>query len=280
MSSLNPKTHFTAFRELVALLTRHRQLTWEMTRREVRDRYVGQVLGTLWAIVHPLILMIVYVFLFVVVLGQKLQGLPGLENARGDFTTYLLSGLVPWICLQDAMNRGCGAITSNANLVKQVVFPIEILPVKTVIASLIGLGVSLAFLTAYVLLRQGSVPWTFVLLPLLLFLQTLGMIGIGYFLAAVAPYFRDIKDFILAFGFVGLYLTPIVYLPRQVPGMFRPILHWNPFSYMVWSYQDAICFGAITRPYAWVVFTLLCLGGFYLGYRMFRKLKPMFGNVL
>ena len=278
MSSLfNPKDHFLAFRELISLLTRHRQLTWEMTKREVTERYAGQVLGVFWTIGHPLILMGIFVFLFAIVFKVKIGGTRELPL---DYTTYLLSGLISWLAFQESMNKSAVVIVGNANLVKQVVFPIEILPVKGVIASLLTQTVSTAVLVIYVLLRHNGLPWTYALLPFLFFLQALAMIGIAYILSSIGVYFRDLKDFTIVFCIVCMYITPIFFLPNMVPSTFRPILYFNPFSYMIWCFQDVCYFGRIEHPWAWIVFIFLSLTVFYVGYRVFRKLKTMFGNVL
>jgi len=273
----NAKYHFQAFRELIALLTKHRQLTLEMARREITDRYLGQVFGALWAIGHPLVLMAVYIFIFVVVFKVKIGGT---REMPLDYTTYLLSGLIPWFSFQESMNKGSTVITTNASLVKQVVFPIEILPVKGVIASLISMGVSLILIVLYVLLRQHRLPWTYVLIPVLVFLQALAMIGASYMLASIGVFFRDVKDFVQVFSVVGLYLMPVFYLPTFVPQIFRPILYINPFSYLTWCYQDVLYFGRFEHWWAWIVFPVLSFGAFYVGYRLFRKLKTLFGNVL
>jgi len=276
-SILRLQDHFQAFRELISLLRRHRDLTLEMAKREVTDRYLGQLFGALWAVGHPLVLMGVYIFLFVLVFKVRIGGTRELPL---DYTTYLLSGLIPWLSFQESMTKGTQAILSNANLVKQVVFPIEILPVKGAIASLIPQMVSFSFLLIYVLISHHSIPWTYSLLPLLVFLQVLGMIGISFILSAVGVYLRDIKDFVQVFSVVGMFLMPIFYLPNQVPVLFRPIIYINPFSYAIWCYQDLLYFGRFEHLWAWGVFSVLSLGVFYLGYRVFRKLKPLFGNVL
>jgi len=273
----NPKDHFLAFRELISLLTRHRQLTWEMTKREITERYAGQVLGVFWTIGHPLVLMGIFVFLFAVVLRVKVGGTRELPL---DYTTYLLSGLIPWLSFQESMNKSAVVIIGNANLVKQVVFPIEILPVKGVIASLLTQTVSTAVLVIYVLLSHNSLPWTYALLPILFCLQALAMIGVAYMLSSIGVYFRDLKDFTIVFCIVCMYIIPIFFLPNMVPSTFRPILYFNPFSYMIWCFQDVCYFGRIEHPWAWAVFIILSLTVFYGGYRVFRKLKPMFGNVL
>ena len=277
MSLLSARTHFHACGEVVGLLTRHRQLTWEMTRREVSDRYAGQVLGAFWAIGHPLALMGVYLFIFGCVFRMKVGGTPEMPL---DYTVYLLSGLIPWMAFQESMAKGATVIVGNANLVKQVVFPVEVLPVKGVIASFSTQLVATTILAGYVLATHRALPWTYLLLPGLFFFQSLAMIGAAYTLAAVGAYFRDLKDFVQVFCIAGMYLMPVVYLPNMVPRVFRPLLSLNPFSYMAWCYQDACYFGRFAHPWAWPVFLLGSLAAFYLGYRVFRKMKTCFGNVL
>jgi lipopolysaccharide transport system permease protein len=277
MSLLNPKGHFLAFGELIRLLIRHRQLTWEMTRREISDRYAGQVLGTLWSLVHPLLLMGIYVFIFSVVFKMRIGGTRDLPL---DYTTYVLAGLIPWMSFQESMSKGTMVIIANGNLVKQVVFPIEILPVTGVIAAFLSQIVSTTVLTIYVLFRHGALPWTFALLPVLFVFQILAMIGVSFLLASVGVYFRDLKDFVQVFCVMGMYLIPAFYLPTMVPAVFRPILYLNPFSYVIWCYQDVCYFGRFEHPWAWAVLVSLSLGVFYVGYRVFRKLKVAFGNIL
>lgn len=269
--------HFRALEALLRLLGRHRELTLAMAKREITDRYAGQTLGWLWAVGHPLVLMGVYVFIFNVVFKVRFAGTAALPR---DYTVYLLSGLIPWFAFQEAMNKGATVIVANANLVKQVVFPIEVLPVKSVLATLLTQAIASAVLVVYTLAADGGVPWTYVLLPVLWAAQVLGMIGLCYMLASVGAYFRDVKDVVQVFCTVGMYLMPIFYWPDMVPVAFRPILYLNPFSYMVWCFQDVFYFGRIEHPAAWPVFLIGSLAAFYVGFRVFLKLKVGFGSVL
>jgi len=269
--------HLQAFRDVFRLLTTYKTLTWEMAKREITDRYRGQFFGLFWALLHPLVLMGVYIFVFVVVFKVKIGGT---REMPLDYTTYLLSGLIPWLAVQESMSKASTMITSNASLVKQVVFPIEILPIKSVLASLITQGIFFAILIVYVLISTSTLPVTYLLLPILIFVQVIGMAGISYILAAIGTYFRDIKDIVQVFTVVGIYVLPIFYLPEQVPELFRPILYFNPFSYMIWCYQDALYFGRFVHPWAWVAYILLSHIIFVLGYKIFRHLKVMFGSVL
>lgn len=274
---LDPGAHWQATRELLSLLTRHRQLTWEMTKREVTEKHAGQMLGGVWAVLHPLVLMGVYVFVFAFVFRAKIGGTRELPL---DYTAYLLSGLIPWLAFQEALSKGAVAILNNASLVKQVVFPIEVLPVKGVLSVLPSQLVSVAVLVAYVAVSYGSLPWTYLLIPVLLALQVLAMVGVCFVLAPVGAYFRDLSELVRVFSFAGMYIVPIFYLPAWVPGVFEPVLYANPFSWLVWCWQDALYFGRIEHPWAWVAMASSSVLVFYAGYRLFRKLKSMLGNIL
>lgn len=269
--------HFQAFTEVVSLLTRHRDLTFEMAKRELSDRYAGQAFGLLWAIGHPMFMIGLYVFIFAFVFKQKVGGTIEMPL---DYTAYLLSGLVAWMSFQESMVKSCTAITGNAALVKQVVFPLEILPVKGVLASLFPQFVSLILLVVYVLLTNGSLHLTYLLLPILIVLQVMAMIGAAYILSPIGVYFRDIKDFVQLFATAGMYLMPIFYLPSWVPNLFKPLLYLNPFSYLVWCYQDALYYGRFEHPWAWIFNVTTSFAIFTIGYRIFRKLKPGLGNML
>ena len=269
--------HYQAFGEVAFLLRRHRDLTFEMARRELSDRYAGQAFGLVWAVAHPVFLIALYVFIFGVVFRQRIGGTLELPL---DYTTYLLSGLVAWLSIQEALNKSCTVITMNAALVKQVVFPLEILPVKAVLASLFPQLVSLVVLIAYVLVTHGVPPATYALLPLLILMQLMWMIGLAYILSSIGVYFRDLKDFVQLFATAGAYLVPVFYLPAWVPAIFKPVLYLNPFSYLIWCYQDALYFGRFEHPWAWGVTAVVSVGTFVGGYRVFRKLKPTLGNML
>jgi lipopolysaccharide transport system permease protein len=271
----NPTGHFAAGQQLFTLLSRHRQLTWEMTKRELQERYAGQMLGTVWTLGHPLLLMALYVFVFGYVFRIRIAG----DSGGADYAAYLLSGVIPWLAFQESMTKGTTVIIQHAALVKQVVFPVEILPVKAVLASIFTELVCLAVLLAYLVwLNAWSPMW--LLLPILLAFQALAMVGTCYILAAVGVFLRDVKDMVTVFTVAGFYLMPALYAPGMVPKVLEGIFWINPFAHMVWCFQDVLYFGGFRHPGAWLVFPVLSVTVFYVGFRVFRKLRPMFGNVL
>lgn len=252
-------------------------LILELAKREVEERYTNQVLGILWVLLHPAVLIGVYIFLFVVVFKVKIGGTRELPL---DYTTYLICGLAPWLVMLEGLNKSGTTITGASNLVKQIVFPVEILPVKTILATIPSYVVSLGILVTYIVITQEVVHKTIIFLPILFALQYIFMIGLCFIISSLGVFFRDLKDIVQVTSFVAMYMMPLFYLPNAVPGGFKFILYVNPFSYMIWSYQDALYFGDFRHWWALFIFAFLSLSTLVLGYRLFMNLKPVFADAL
>lgn len=273
----NPSSNFEASHNAIVTLWKNRDLCRELVRRELGSQVAGQALGAFWIIGHPMMLFCVYIFVFVVVLKTRIS--ESLEMPR-DYTTYILAGLTPWLFVQQSLVRGANALIGQANLVKQVVFPVEVLPFAAVVTSLTTLAVGLAVLMVYSLLAADHLPWTYVLLPFVIGVHVMLMSGIAFLLAGITPFFRDLKDIVQVTTIVGVYVIPAFYLPQWVPPVVRTLLYLNPFSYVIWVYQDVLYFGTINHPAAWIVFVLFSFAVFALGYRAFRAVKLLVANVI
>jgi lipopolysaccharide transport system permease protein len=252
-------------------------LVFELAKKQIATEHAGKAFGPFWGIFQPLFLFAVYAVIYGVVFRVKIGGTFELPL---NFTVYLLSGLVPWLSFLFLMARSTTLLSGNAHLVKQVIFELSLLPVAAALASCLALVLGLAFIGIYTLVDHGSVAPTYAVIPVLVALQFLAMLGSAFVLSSIGVFFRDISDLVQMSGIVLLFLLPIVYLPSAVPSSFKFLLWLNPFSYMVWCYQDALYFGRFEHPYAWVVFAGWSLLLFIGGYRLFRRLRPHFANVL
>ena len=261
----------------IGIFRRNRALVVELARRDLGSQFRGQALGSFWIIGHPLILLLVYVFVFAVVFKVRI---PASADIPRDYTAYILAGLVPWLAIQQSLNRGASVLLVQANLVKQTVFPIEILPFGSVLVAMVAEVVGFFIIIAYNLVQSGRLPWTFALLPVAVALQILMMTGIGFVLAAVTPFLRDVREIMQVVTVIGVYLIPAFYPPDWVSGRARLIISANPFSHVIWVFQDVLYFGSIAHPYAWVLFALMSLLSFVLGFRIFSALKAYVPNVL
>ena len=254
-----------------------RELILVSLRRDMSQAYAGSMFGAKWIIVQPLFLVALLTLVFNGIFRARFGGA---LNSPRDYTVFILSGLVPWQVMSVGLSRAGTEIISNANLVKQVVFPVQVLPVKGVLATMPTMAVGMAFITIYQLVQFRSLPWTMALVPVLIAIQILLMAGIAFLASSVAVFFRDVKDFISLFVTAAVYLLPIVYLPSAVPGVVATVVEINPFSPLVWCYQDAIFFGHFQHPKAWVYLPVVALVAFYGGHRVFHRLRPHMGNVL
>lgn len=271
------KRNLNAFIEGSSVLIRNRDLILVMAKREISDRYVGQVFGLAWSVGHPLFLIGIYIYVFAYVFKVKVGGSNDLPL---DYTTYILCGLVPWLAMQECIIKACSVMIANSGLVKQVVFPLEALPAKTVLATLFSQSVSFIALLLYVLFTAKSFWVTYFLFPLVLMCQILLMLGLSFLLSALGSYFRDLKDVAQIVATCAVYLLPIFYLPSMVPEMFQPFISINPFSHMIWVYQDMIYYGRLEHPISWVIYPLICIFTFIYGYRIFRRLKTTLAGVI
>ena len=266
-----------ALREGLGLLRRHGRIILEMARGDLTGRYKGQWFGSAWVIIHPLALTLLHLFLFGVVFAQRVGGT---REMPLDYTAYMLAGIIPWLTFQTSMTTSVLSISGNATLVKQFLFPVEVLPIRDVVSSTVTWFVGVSATLVYVMLSQKLAMMTWLLLPVVFAVQMAAMIGVALALSAIAVFFRDIRDLIGLFCMVAMFLMPIVYLPGWVPAAFRPILWMNPFTYMIWVYQDVIYFGRFEHPWAWVVFLGWSIVAFIGGFRLFSTTKPLFASLV
>lgn len=263
-------------RFLFGSIIKQRRLLLEMARRDVSDRYAGQMLGSVWAVVHPVMTVAVFIFMFAVIFRMKVDGS---LDIPGDHTLYMVSGLVPWLVTADVLGRSSAIVSSQASLVKQVVFPVEILPVKMVLASLPTFLIGFAGLVIYGLAVGRATPalllYLLAALPLYLFL-----FGTAFALSAIGVFLRDIREIVQMYTLIGIYVAPVFYFMDWVPERIRWVVYLNPVTVYIEMFHDAAYYGEIRSVMVWLV--ALFLGGAttWLGAMLFARLKPHFGSYL
>lgn len=253
-----------------------RELVKTMVFRELAARYRGSVAGLAWAVIQPLAMLALYTFVFSAILRVKF----GVDGSTMAFAFYLFSGMVPWLAFAEALGRAPNALMENANLVKKVVFPLEILPVNLVVTGLANALVGLGVLAVGLLVWRQGLPATWVALPLLLALQFLFTQGLAWFLASVGVFARDIGQAIGLVLTAWMFLTPIMYPASAVPEAFRWVLVANPFAALVGAYRAVLLDGVWPDWGALGVFAAIAVVCFALGNVWFRKTQHAFADVL
>jgi lipopolysaccharide transport system permease protein len=271
------RANLAALSEAAATLTRHKELVAEMTRREVIDRFAGSALGGVWAIAAPALLLGANVFCFMYVMRLRFSP----EDSGLKYAFYVLAGNTPWLALQDALGRATFAVVANAGLVKQIVFPSEILPAKVALGALPGLLVGVVIVVALGIV-SGSITLLgfFVLLPVAIGYFLIMTAGLVYMLATLGVFLRDIREIITVVLSIGMFVHPIFYPPGSAPAWVETLFVFSPFSHLIWCFRDALFDGRILHPWSWFIAPIIALIFFAIGWRVFRMLRPSFGNVL
>jgi lipopolysaccharide transport system permease protein len=266
------------FAILRSVTLRHRELLLELTTREIADRYAGSVLGGLWAVLTPLATMSVYVALFAFVFPARL----GVSESPWSGAALILAGLVPWLACVDVATRAPAVFVQQRAIVRQVVFPIEVLPARCALSGIVTWCVGTAIVLAVAAWAVGAKP-SWALLPVLWFLQLLAMFGIACLLATLGAWVRDLREIVAILSNIGLYVAPILLLPAtlaSLPGAARSVIAANPFSHMVWCYHDAVVHGRVEHPASWIVFPAAALLVFVLGTVLFSRARHGIAEVL
>jgi homopolymeric O-antigen transport system permease protein len=255
---------------------RRRKLIRMMVRRDVLGRYKGSFAGALWTVVNPLALLFVYWLVFAVILRVRISP----TSKPIDFVFYILAGLLPWMAFSEALMRSNTCILENANLVKKVVFPLEILPVNMTLSSAINSLVGVVLLIGLVVGFRGGIPWTVILLPVVLLPQLMLTVGFGWFLAGLGVFVRDTNHVIGLVLTIWMFLCPIVYPESMVPKNLLPLFRVNPFLPIVTGYRSVLLNGTLPNFYPWLYLLAVSLAAFFLGYFWFIRTKRAFADVV
>lgn len=252
-----------------------RELVRELAKRELRDRHTGQALGAVWAYGQTLFLMVTYTLLFAYVFPTRFAS----SQTSIDFSVNVLAGVLAWLAFQDILARSSSILLAHSNLVKQIVFPTEVLPIKTTLASLLPYSAGLIFALAYAGWKD-TLSWFSLTLPFIILCQVLAMVGIAFFFSAIGVFLRDLRDIVTIFCTVNLFAQPILYNPMATPEWLKWVFYFNPFSYLVWCWQDALYYGYMKHTFAWMVLPLGSLTVLIIGWKTFERMKHSFGDSL
>lgn len=257
-------------------LWRHRALIWSFAKRDLLARYKGSVVGLFWSVIHPLIMLALYTFVFSTIMKVRVGASEGTEQ----FAIYLFCGMLPWNALAEGLNRSTGVILEHSNLIKRAIFPSEILPIYPVIVGIINQFIGFVILLAALLLVGHPIYPVMLLLPVIFILQFAITTGLAWIVAGVTVFIRDLGQMLGMMLTLGVFLTPIFYPPSVVPQGLQPLLVVNPMYALVEAYRSLILRGQL--PSWGSVAFLASIGAvvFIMGYRLFTRLQPAFADVL
>lgn len=258
-------------------LWHNRLLIWQMTRREIAARYRGSVIGLAWSFINPLLMLVVYTFVFSVVFKAR-WGVE--EESRTDFAILLFAGMIVFGLFAEMINHAPGQIVANANYVKKVVFPLEILSWVSLGTVLFHSLVSLTVLLLAQLILNVSLPWTVVLFPLVLLPLIFASLGGTWFLAALGVYVRDIGQITTVFTTVLMFMSAVFYPISALPEDYQAWLRLNPLVHIITESRKVLILGSMP-DWTWLGISLLMgLTIAFAGFWWFQKARKGFADVL
>ena len=255
----------------------HRHLIFSLTLRDVLGRYRGSLLGIFWAFINPILLLVVYTFVFSIIFKAR-WGAGSVS--RTEFALVLFSGLMVFNLFSECINRSPTIFLTNVNLVKKVVFPLEILPFVTLCSACVHFVISLSvWLIAYFAIF-GLPHSTIFMLPVVLLPLFILTLGFSFTFSSLGVYLRDLPQLLTISTSLLLFLTPIFYSLSSIPSSYRFYLNFNPLTPVIEMSRDVLYFGKMPDLnevlFCWIVSLLIVT----LGFAFFQKTRKGFSDVL
>lgn len=259
---------------------RNRSLIRQMTWRDVLGRYRGSLLGLAWSFFNPLLMLGVYTFVFSGVFKARWAGNENADASHAQFALILFVGMVVNSLFADVLNRAPGLVLGNANYVKKVVFPLEILPVIATGAAVFHAAISILVLLLALLVVNGSLPWTAVFTPLVIAPLIIMALGAAWFLASLGVFVRDVGQTIGILTSIMMFLAPVFYPISALPEPLRPWIMLNPITLVVEQLREVLVWGRLPDWWGLVVYSAISILVGWAGFFWFQKTRKGFADVL
>lgn len=256
----------------------NRRLALRMVRRDVVGRYKGSALGLAWSFFNPVIMLLVYTFVFTVVFKAR-WGIQA-EGGRSEFALQLFAGLIVHGILADMLNRAPSLILGNVSYVKKVVFPLAVLPLVPLGSALFHGAISLGVLVAAQLLLTGSMSATLWLAPVVLLPLVTLTLGVGWLLASLGVYLRDIGQTMGLLATILLFMSPIFYPLSALPENLQPFILLNPLTFIIEQFRIVALMGGWPNWGGLVVYMAMAMAAAWLGFAWFQKTRKGFADVI
>jgi lipopolysaccharide transport system permease protein len=250
-------------------LFRYRALVQSLVARDLKARYRGSVLGFFWSFVNPLLLLLIYTFVFTVVIERP-------ETSRLEpFALFMFCGILPWTWFSSSLLESSNVLIAGGNLIRKVLFPAEVLPIVTVFSGLVHFCLGLPILAAFFVYYGHAVtPSDLAWFPVIVVIQLALTLGLALFVSALTVHFRDLRDLLANVLTLWFFATPIIYTMNEAPAGVRRWLNLNPFTHLAVAYQEVLF---VDGPFtAWPRLLLVGAGSLVVlivGYATFDRLR-------
>lgn len=257
----------------VLTILENRELIWEMALRDLKGGSKGAILGVLWVAINPLIQVIAYVVIVSFIFKAKLSG----DSGPFDYALYVLSGMIPWQIMTRSITEAPMLIRSNTEIVKQVIYPIETLPLTSLLVSSFGGLVNfIVFLMLF--LMGGNIKWSLIFLPIPLFFLLLFILGISWIFSVSGVILKDLREIVTVIMMLLVYFSPVILNDSMVGGTIWRMIMINPLSHIIISFRDV--FWGSFHLWSWIIFIVISIAVFFLGNLVITKAKRLINEYI
>ncbi|WP_011296903.1 ABC transporter permease [Cupriavidus necator] len=258
-------------------LVSNRSIIAQFVKREVAGRYKGSFLGLLWTFINPLLMLLIYTFVFGVVFKSRWR--PS-SSDHLEFAVVMFAGVLVHGLIAECLQRAPMLVVSNPNFVKKVVFPLETLPWIAIGSALFHTLMASIILIGAIFVWQGHLPLTVFLVPVILLPFVVLIAGLAWLLASLGVYLRDLGQVMGIVTSLLMFLAPVFYPLHSVPERFQPLLYLNPITFIVEQVRNAAIWGASIDWMGWVLYLVIAYCVAWLGLVWFQKTRKGFADVL
>jgi len=256
----------------------HKQLLASMVVRDITARYKGSWGGLFWAVANPVLLMLVYYFVFSMIFEVRLPEL--YDGREAPFAGFIFAGLIVYFMFSEVLLRSSTLISDNTNYVKKVVFPLEIIPPVMVLGAAFNFLVSLVILTLFLLISGHALTPAILVLPLVLIPYLLFLMGLAWLIGALSVYVRDVG---YVAGFIAtamMFLSPVFYALQSVPASFQSVMLLNPMTHFIEAFRYCVIGGMVPEGKILLILWTIAVIIFLLGYGFFQRVRHGFADIL
>jgi len=247
----------------------YRELIRALAEKEIKIKYKSAVLGWLWSLLNPLLLMVIFTVVFTVIIKIKID----------NFPAFLLCALLPWFFMNFSLSAATTSIVDNSSLIKKTYFPHEVIPLSIVISNLFNFLISMGLLFIFLLFYRIYPSFSWIYLPLVVLLEIIFVTGICFACSALNTIYRDVKYAVELICLAWFYATPIFYPLSFVPGHIRPLFFLNPMTVFIAIFRDILLYGKTPSMMMLSLALAISVSFYFAGAIIFFKFKKVFADL-
>lgn len=254
------------------VLYRYRKMLIATAMVDIRAKFAGSLLGTFWLILYPVLLLTAYSFVYIFIFQVRFG-----EMSAANYVMLIFAGLIPFLGFTEGLASSIVSVTANSALLKNTMYPIDIIPAKAVFTSQCTEVVGLLILFMAVILDRRITVYALLVFPIWCFQLMFG-IGIGWIVSCLNVYIKDLQNVVNLITIFLMMISPIAYTVDMIPEGLRPFLAWNPLYYFITAYQDCLVVGCFPRGNVLMILMIFSVLIFMIGYWFFSKMKLIFSD--